>query len=262
MLTRTKKKITYGAIYVVVFFAVIALVTIPGRGPSTTPTPSPTSMFIPIDIEQVTVIPHAIQANSPTRTVDIVASLKNSNLRAGVSNYPLKITLLDTSGNEIITTQETTYILPGARHFITALGVSFPVDSRLGRAEITPPENVQFISLPDQLEPPRFNLFLRDRTEKTIGNQVIEEQTGIVTNTSTLDWERVEVTAIGRDATGSTVAAGRTFVGRLAVGEQREFTLQWPRPSSPVIQVIALPSTNMFNEDNIVDIIGDPATLR
>ncbi len=263
MLTRTKKQISYGALYLAALVGVVALVVLPSTGPSKAiPSPTPTSLFAPIEIEEVTVIPHPIDSNSPTRTVDIVASLKNPNLRAGVGDYTLSMVLLDPAGQEITTTQETTYILPGARHFITALNVTLPVDQRLGRAEITPPQNPQFVSLPEQLKPPQFNLFLRDRTEATVAGRLTQTQTGIVTNTSTFDWERVEVAAIGRDADGTTIATGTTFIGRLGVGEQREFSIEWPKPSTDITQVIAIPSTNMFRQENIVQIIGNPETLR
>jgi len=107
-----------------------------------------------------------------------------------------------------------------------------------------------------------FNLFLRDRTSSLIGQTATDIQKGVVTNASTFDWQRVEVVAVAVNDQGEIIAVGQTFVGKLLVGEQREFTVQWPKPTQAISRVIALPSTNIFREDNFVKIIGDPSLLR
>ncbi len=94
------------------------------------------------------------------------------------------------------------------------------------------------------------------------GSYPMEQQTGIVTNNSTFDWEKVEVTGVALDSKGAIIGVGRTFVGKLLIGEQREFTLLWPFPDDQTVRVVALASTNIYSDANVVHIIGDPGKLR
>jgi hypothetical protein len=263
-LRRTLKKAYYAALavaLVTVVLVVVSFIIVP-RPPTAELQPTPASEFSPIEVRATVVIPHPSFRSPVERSVDLVTMLRNPNLRAGVGQYILTYTLLDTEGQPIETVSVTTYLLPGALQYATAFDVRFPVDRRLGRVELTPPSDVQFVRLPDTVGLPSFNLFLRDRTSRPVGETVVDVQTGVITNTSTLDWQRVEVLAVALDESDTVVAIGQTFVGKLLVGEQREFSVQWPKPPQTINRVIALPSTNIFREDNIVDIIGDPGRLR
>lgn len=228
-------------------------------GPQVTPSTAPE--FAAIALEDVAVI----SQNNPAageRVVDIVALLRNPNPRAGVATYQINFSLYDTDGQVIKEASESTYVLPGSIQYVAALNIKLPLERRLGRVAVNLPPEVNFIRLPDNLDLPRFALSLRERQTKTVGNQTLEDQPGVITNSSTFDWQRVEVTAVALDTQGSMIGVGKTFIGKLLVGEQREFTVQWPKPPQAIDQVIALPSTNMFREDNVVDIIGDPGRLR
>lgn len=263
MSSRVVKKIIYavGAVGVIGLLGFIAA-GLSGTQAPPTPLPSPTVSFRPIEVEDVVVLSQAQDSSASFRSYDLVATLKNPNLRAGVDSYNLQFTLYDAAGSVIATPEVSTYLLPGARQYAAAVDVRVPANRRVGRVETTKPQDVQFIELPDSVDLPQFNVFLRERRSKAVGGQTVEEQAGLVTNASTFDWERVEVAGVGLNAAGRIVAVGKTFVGRLEVGEQREFTLQWPQSADPVTQVLALPSTNIFREENIVDVIGDPGTLR
>jgi hypothetical protein len=262
---RLVKKTMYAVLGVVVFGAGVLVLqwgvqSSISRQPQ--PTPEPVVEFLPVEVGNVTIIPHAVQPAEGTRSVDIVASVRNPNLRAGVPQYPLAFVLYDTNGQIIHSVEDPMYLLPGMQQYAVVLGIQFSADRRLGRVEVVQPADVQFIRLPESIGLPSFSLFLRDRVTRQVGNTATETQTGIVTNTGTFDWHRVEVTGVGFDEEDTIVAAGKTFVGTLLVGEQREFSLQWPAPSRSVSRVVVQSTTNIFREDNIVDIIGDPAGLR
>ncbi len=263
MTRRTIKKTVYASGAALAFLGFLSLLIIAFGGvPTPTIQPSPTpNAYQPIQLEQVTVIPHPFVPGQK-RYVDVVAAVRNPNAAAGISAYPVSFSIKDSGGVELATAQEETFILPGARQYAMALSIEIPISARVAGVDVTLPENPTFTAVPTDLDLPRFNTNLRQIQEQKIGDNTIQKQTGIVSNSSTFDWERVEVKAVGMNTNGDIVAAGKTFVGRLLVGEQREFTIEWPKSDQAIQRVITLPGTNMFRQDNIVDIIGDPSLLR
>ncbi|MEX1111903.1 MAG: hypothetical protein WEC84_00415 [Candidatus Andersenbacteria bacterium] len=263
-LQRNAKKAFYAAIPVV---AILFIIVIPAlwasRGPADVqPTVDPAAGSAPIEIQEISVVPHPVLPVSEVQTLDVVAKLFNPNARAGVEKYPLEFVLLDTQGGEITRVAKETYVLPGMVQYVAVLNVSFPLGVQLGQIELVRQPREDFIRLPADVALPQFSSFLHDREERITGGVARVVQTGIVRNTSTFDWQRVEVRAVALDSSGGVIGVGETFVGRLLVGEQREFTLEWPKSSQAINQVIAIPSTNIFREENVVEIIGDPSRLR
>lgn len=262
------KKTFYAAVFFggltlvlfVVFFSSAAIVQV-SRRESAEPSPS-VAQYAVIELQNVSVIPHQAVSSFVNQTVDIVATLRNPNPRAGIKEYALTFVLYDASGEELARRVESTYVLPGSLQYTIALDVEFSPSARLGRVEVIQPSDPVFMRLPDKVDLPNFSSFLRERTTQESTGTVTDVQKGLVTNTSTLDWQRVEVSAVALDEAGHIIAAGKTFLGRLLVGEQREFVLQWPKPSAAITQIIVLPGTNIFSEENIIEIIGDPGSLR
>lgn len=260
---RVMKKTVYGAIYIVIAGLFIFLIISPllpkGQNTVATPTPQP---FTPIIVENIVAVPH-IQDQGPTgKTVDVVARIRNTNPEAGIADFAVQFLLKDTSGATIQSVTQHEYVLPGGIEYVAALDMQVPPGATFDHAEVVPPANPTFTSVPATAPVPQFSVFLRDRTYIASGSFPFEQQTGIVTNSSSFDWQKVEVTAVALDTNGNIVGVGKTFVGKLIVGEQREFTLQWPRPSAATARVIAIATTDMFNDDNFVNIVGDPSKLR
>ncbi|MEX0650338.1 MAG: hypothetical protein WD200_05025 [Candidatus Andersenbacteria bacterium] len=262
-LQRNAKKAAY---VIVPILLLVGLFAVPAtlrqlNSPNTLPQITPTP-YLPIDVEEVSVIPHPVLPTSDKRTFDIVAKVHNPNPRAGLASYTLRFVLLDTTEKEITTVEKEAYVLPGSVQYVTVLNVSFPRERQLGRVQIDRPTEEVFVRLPETVDLPSFSLFLQERQERQTGGTPVIVQGGIVRNTGTFDWQRVEVRAVALDSSGGVIGVGETFVGRLLVGEQREFALEWPKGTETIQQVIAVPSTNIFKEENVVEIIGDPARLR
>ena len=261
---RTVKKTVYATGFCIVVLGVLFAIALPffrntdEGGQLTDAGPS----YVPIVLEQVVAIPHIEKPGPKGKTVDIVARLRNENARAGTGVYPVIFALKDKAGAIVQQIKEDVYVLPGGSQYLVALDVPIPPDKGLGGVEVTPPTSVNLIPLPDNARLPDFSVFLRNRTQRTVGSYQLEQQTGVVTNNSTFDWEKVEVTGVALDASGAIVGVGKTFVGKLLIGEQREFTLQWPVPDVSTTRVVALATTNIYSDENIVHIIGDPSTLR
>jgi hypothetical protein len=255
MLRRTTKQLSYAAGYVTVLLVLIVSVVVVRRVLSDVPqvTPEPTFVFEPLVVEETHFIHHGL-------TVDLVARLRNPNPRAGIARLPVDFVLKDQRGEEIVRHQESTYVLPGSIHYVVAVNVATPPDVR--QVSVSLPSNIEFTRIPAAVATPSFSSFLRERLITTVGTKQLEEQKGVIRNTSTLDWEKVEVAGVALDAAGRITGVGKTFVGELKAEEQREFTLQWPVPVTATQRVIVLPSTNIYQQENIIRAIGDPASLR
>ncbi len=253
---RLRKQITYAALYGIFWLVIIGvpvlLIAEPGD-PRPTPTPAPTVTPQPISVQSVEVIQHE-------RSVDVVARLHNPNARLGIVHYPVTFILRDNAGQEARRVTVNSHILPGSVQYIAALNIA--TEGPLSKVTLETPESPTYASLPVNITLPSFTTFLREQATRSVGGQSITEQKGVVTNSSSLDWQHVEVTALAVDANDRALGVGTTFVGRLTSGEQREFTIQWPAASQPIARVITLATTNIFKEDNIIRAVGDPALLR
>lgn len=260
---RTMKKAAYAVGFFVVCIGIITLIVVPLLPREETDTLTDvTSSYVPVALENVVVIPHITKPGPKGKTIDIVARLKNENSRAGTGSYPVVFTVKDAGGEVITRFTQDAYVLPGGLQYLTALDVPIPSGKTVGGVDVTPPTTVKLNPLPGGARLPDFSVFLRDRTRIMSGSYPLEQQTGIVTNNSTFDWEKVEVTGIALGSDGAIVGVGKTFVGKLLIGEQREFTLQWPFPDDATSRVVAVATTNIYSKENIVHIIGDPGRLR
>ncbi|MDA1169038.1 MAG: hypothetical protein O3A36_01740 [bacterium] len=224
--------------------------------------PVKTDIFAPITVENIVVLPHLTSPGPFGKTIDVVARIKNENVRAGTGKYQVALVVKDPSGAVIGRVDQAAYVLPGGVQYIAFINVPVPSNKEFGTVEIQTPSTVLLEQLPDTAHVPEFRVFLRERSGTVVGSQQLERQTGVVTNNSTFDWEKVEVIGVALNESGNIVGIGKTFVGKLLLGEQREFTIGWPAPLSPTSRVIAIATTNIYSDENIVHIIGDPNKLR
>src|SRR3989338_327450 len=213
---RTVKKAAYATGFFVVVIGMFTLIVLPFLPDTAQIRPADTvSTYVPVALENVVVIPHIAKPGPKGKTIDIVARLKNANPRAGTGSYPVVFTVKD-STNEVITrfTQDA-YVLPGGLQYLVALDVPIPSNTTLGGVDVQPPTAITLTPLPDNARLPDFSVFLRDRKQVMSGAYPMEQQTGVVTNNSTFDWEKVEVTGIAFDSKGNIIAVGKTFEGKL-----------------------------------------------
>lgn len=252
---RLIKQATYagGCLSLVGIFLVIIIASLLPYRTSRPAPPEPTPVFQSIIVERVDSIPHG-------QTTDLVARLRNPNPRAGISELPVTFTFVDTAGQELARHAEMSYVLPGSIQYVIALNV--PLPSNLAAVNVSLPTDPAFTALPAELTLPTFTTFLRQHANRSIGEQTFEEQRGIVTNNSPFDFHRVEVAVVALGPKEQAIGVGKTLLGTLTVGEQREFVAQWPTPAQATERVIVLATTNIFREDNVVEVIGDPARLR
>lgn len=260
---RAVKKAAYATGFFVIVIGLITLIVLPLL-PNNTPNliTNTGSSYVPVVLENVIVIPHIAKPGPKGKTIDVVARLKNENSRAGTGSYPVTFTVHDSGGEVIGRVTQDAYVLPGGLQYLVALDIPIPSNKTVGKVDATTPATITLTPLADIARLPDFSVFLRDRKKVMSGSYPYEQQTGVVTNNSTFDWEKVEVTGVALDAKGNIIAVGKTFVGKLLIGEQREFTLDWPFPDDATARVIAIATTNIYSDANIVHIVGDPGKLR
>lgn len=249
---RTIKKTSYALLFFLIVFLLLGWLIIPRinflRSPQTPSTITRESLIV----ESVDVVHYE-------NTIDVVARIRNPNPRDGVPDYDVTFVFLDDQNKEIDRIHERVNLLPGSLNYISVLDIPL---STIASVKVDMPSQPFFITLPKTAPLPEFNSFLRERNMRTIGNQEYEIQKGLITNRGTLGYRLVNVTGIAFDSEGKIVGVGKTFLGEFAAGEQRVVTLQWPAPASPTQHVILLPSTNIFLQDNIMPVTGDPSLLR
>jgi hypothetical protein len=250
---RVIKKAVYAVLFVAIALVPVVFVTVPNILRLRRETPMPTPQAASIIVESIDTVIHDDSA-------DIVARVRNPNPRAGVPEYTVTFVLLDAGGNELQRLHETSYLLPGSLNYIAVLGV--PLSSALSKVGVETTDQPRFVALNQSASLPTFNSFLRERSTQRVGTAELEVQRGVVTNTSTLGFRRLDITGVALDTTGKVVGIGKTFVGEFAVGEQREFTIAWPTPATPTERVVILATTNIFRADNILGAQGDPNLLR
>lgn len=262
MLQRTRKQITYGAGFLVVIAALISIRVYfqGGLGGNAGTEPIPGTSFLPIQLEALDVIRHDSQPGEDT-LIDIVARLKNPNPAAGTGKYPIIFVIKNATGQELQRVPVETYLVPGAVQYVMALNVS--TNRQLfSTVEAELPSAVDFKVLPADVSLPSFSSFARERTDKQIGEKLFEEQKGIVKNTGTFEWQKVEVYVVGLSASNKVIAAGKTFVGALQVGEEREFNVEWPKAEDEISRLVILPATNIYRDENLIRTVGNPSLLR
>ena len=251
IMRRTLKKILYAVLGVSAASLFIFLIVLPYLNLFQNDPIIPPQVRESIVVEDIDAISHE-------GTVDVVARIRNPNPRAGVPDYTLNFVLLNAKGEELKVISEKTYLLPGSLKYVAVLDIE--LSGEFDRVRVDQPADPVFV---DSKQPiPVFNSFIRGRTIKNISSRRVEVQKGIVSNIGNLGFRRVDVSGVAFDSQERVIGVGKTFIGELRAGEQREFTLQWPKPFADTTKVIILPDTNIYSKDNILPITGDPGQLR
>ncbi len=218
-------------------------------------TPTPSVSYQAIVIEQVASVRHE-------GVVDVAVRLRNNNAHVGVAALPLAVVVEDANGQELSRQDTTTYVMPGSLQYVAL--VNLPVSAGEYQVRALLPAVTNFQELPNGIRAPLLTAFRRGPLEtKIAGGGSFQQQKGIASNgNNSYGMQRVEVVALALDAQKNVIGIGKTFVGELKVGEQREFTVGWPAPALAVADIILSPSANVFEADNIIEVVGDPNTLR
>lgn len=240
MRRRLRKQVTVVAVVVAVVGGLVALVTLLLYEPLPPP-PSPPPTFEALQVRETKIL------GAEDGRGDLYALVKNQNPLAGARsvNYVFELRV----GTAVAASVPgTTFILPGQEKVIVALNQSVP-------DKVTDLE-IRFSDSDWVIVPPTFReaaLVPVSRTTRELpGTPAVAMVKGVLANESDLDYLRVEVTAVGRDAAGEILGVGKTFLGSLLVGERREFTVSWPLPPGrSVTDTRIFPEVNLLSSSSV-----------
>ena len=175
---------------------------------------------------------------------DLYAIVRNPNANAGVRavDYVFEVRA---HGQSVARILGRTYFMPGQEKPIVALSETVPP----GGGEVTINFGTpDWVAVEPGFQPPSFVPVSRTAKVRE-GQPPLYEVKAVLANESPRDYLTVEVTALGLDANGAIVGAGRTFVGSLRSGERREFTVFWPLPPGrEIAEVRIVPEINVFSK--------------
>lgn len=236
MRRRLRKQITVVAVVATALVGLLALITLVLYEPPLPPPPPPPT-FEPLVVREVRVL------RSDTDRLDLFALVKNPNANAGVREVDYTFELR--SGDQLAASiPGKTFFLPGQEKPIIEVNRAIAADGRDLTVRFGEPV---WVSVASDFRAPALVPVARESRIRP-GEPELYEVKGVLANESSLDYLRVEVSALGLDADGELLGAGRTFVGSLLAGERREFTLSWPIPrGGSVSQVRVFPEVNVFS---------------
>jgi hypothetical protein len=190
---------------------------------------------------------------------EAIVILYNPNPHVGLARFVYTFVFRDAAGQEVGRSRGEDYILPSERKFVVAFDV--PVRETPREVDFRW-EELNWIPTPDDFPAPRILLVSR-RSRYLPGNPPRYEIKADLFNESTVDYQRVEVVAVGYDEQGKIIGAGKTFAGALRSRERREFTASWPLPyGRKVARTVAIPTVNLFREDAIIERYGPLVETR
>lgn len=238
-----KQVIVAGLFCIIVFllgFGVYKIV-VPAK-PS--PTPNPTIHLSPIAVLTTKLV------NIRNNNYDFVAKVSNANIDYGSGNVQYVISFFDASGSLVSTKTGSFYILPGQTKYVVVTPLSF--NTSISRAEFGI-NSVDWQKL-DSLSAQGINL-----VPKNVGYFVPPNGTafarvgGLISNTTDLDFDVVDVSVIALDSSGNILAVNKTTINTFLAKTERGFEVSWFTPFVGQVQRADVQAgTNAFNNSNFL----------
>lgn len=243
---RTKKQIIVAIVFFGFWGGLGTLVVWAVKPEPAPPTPTPRPV-IALEAKGAVIL------RLPNGRADIVGRILNKNASAGSEDVRYAFVLR--LGSDVVRAiPGRSSILPGREKVVVALDQD--IAPEIQTAELTV-EQPRWAFVSPDFTPP--SIVLVDQTRRELpGSSPVFEVKGLLANQSDLDYTRVEVVTLGRDAGGEVVGVSQSFVGSLLARERREFTAQWPsRPNRPVVNIDVLSDVNVFRADAVQQRQGD-----
>ncbi|TSC72889.1 MAG: Uncharacterized protein G01um101438_288 [Parcubacteria group bacterium Gr01-1014_38] len=235
---RLRKQLTVVAVLAAGLGGLIALVVVIVYEPPPPPPPPPPSY------QDLVVRSAGLLRQDSGDRADLYAIVRNPNANAGVRavDYAFEVRA---QGQSVARIPGRTYFMPGQEKPIVALYETVPPGGREVTINVGTPD---WVAVEPGFRPPSFVPVSRTAAVRE-GQPPLYEVKAVLANESTLDYLTVEVTALGLDADGAIIGAGRTFVGSLRSGERRELTVSWPLPPGREVKEVRLiPEVNVFSK--------------
>jgi len=183
---------------------------------------------------------------------DFVAKVKNSNLDWGIELLRYRFYMFNQNDEQIGFKEGKTYMLPQEEKYFIEQRIEFP---KLGRIELRI-DNINWKKLKDFDE---LDLKIENSGVRLLENNYTQAF-GIVENKSNFNLDRIEVFGLIFD-NDNVIAAGKTDMRTILIGEKRYFEITWPyEVSADSFELKAY--TNIFLDNNFMREHGTEESLR
>ena len=187
---------------------------------------------------------------------DLIAEIRNPNSQWGVESIVYRFNLYDKNDELIGFKEGKSYILPQEKKYIIEQRFYSTLIPTRVELDI---KNIDWRKLKDFKE---LEIRAKDKNYQLI-NEETNQVSGVVENKSSFDLETVEVTGLLFDENNKILAAGRTQMNRLLVGENRYFEINWPyKISGEILSFEAKAHTNIFLDQNFMKTYGTPEKFK
>jgi len=180
---------------------------------------------------------------------DVFAKVYNPNGTIGAASIGYDLILKNASGVEVGRASGTDSLLPQETKTLLAVGVAttgVPATAEVSFRDATWQRFSGY-----QERPPL--ILYRTRYDKISSGPYFGEAFGTLRNDSSFDFRTVTVKVILRDASGKAVALNQTDVNTLLSGDNRDFTLIWPRAFQGEVATVDMEAdADFFHEDNFI----------
>ena len=179
---------------------------------------------------------------------DLVIEVRNPNNNWGAKSVGYALNIYSEQDENIASKQGSFYIIPQEDKYI--------VEPKISLSE--KPGKVEFKIINTSWE--RLSGFrdlalrIKDKKIQT-GGEVQTKVSGVITNNTNYDLNKVELVGVIFGANNEIIAAGKTEVNTLLRGENRYFEINWPNQiNEEVVSYEIKAYTDVFSPDNFINI--------
>jgi len=190
----------------------------------------------------------AVETGTPGQ-FDFYAEVYNPNNSFGSKSFDYEFVFKNASGEKISSVKGKDFILPGEQKYIVELNASSVVEFSSVDFNIT---NSQWVEFNDYYEKPQLKITNKSYSESNTAD-IFGSAHGLLKNDSPYDFSQIKIKVILRDANDNILALNSTEVKTVKTGEEREFTVLWPKKfSGTVMKVDVQPEVNIFDSESFM----------
>lgn len=189
-----------------------------------------------------------IESGTPGQ-LDLYAEVFNPNNSFGGKSFDYEFIFKNSSGENISSVKGKDFILPGEVKYIVELNASPAAGFSSLEVKITNPQWMEFSGF---YEKPQLKITNKSYSESNMAD-VFGSARGLLKNDSPYDFSLIKIKVILRDANGNILALNSTELKTVKTGEEREFTVLWPKKfSGTVMKVDVQPEVNVFDSESFM----------
>lgn len=191
----------------------------------------------------------AFVSGNDSGVYDVFAKVHNPNDTIGASQVRYDLVLKDSSGSEVGRVSGTDSLLPQETRLLVAVGVhasGVPASVSVSFRDAT------WQRFSGYQERPQLTVY-RTRFDKLSSGPYYGQVFGTLRNESPYDFRTVTVKMVLRDASGTPIALNQTEINTVLAGDNRDFTLIFPKAfSGDAATIEAETDADFFHQDNFI----------